>query len=298
MAPGVKNLIDFKYHIASLVAVFLALGIGILIGSTMLGNDTLIEYQKQVTDRLETQLENLRQKNESLQASANSLQMDLNLQKDFNKKILPYLLDDRLEGTKLAILETNGYRFSGDLINVLEMAGAEVTSVTSFMNFAGIKEDLARDLGWQEEQEEVEGERPQAFVASLVAQSLLSGDMNKINPLVQHDLVRITGSYGEPLDAVIIVGGSQDEKNAHMEELDLPIIKFLQKNGLPVYGVEESTALYSYMEFYQSQRLPATVDNIDTVPGQLALVLAIDGQPGNYGIKNNAKRLLPEIKPE
>ncbi|MCL2338273.1 MAG: copper transporter, partial [Firmicutes bacterium] len=29
-------IIDYKYHIASLVAVFLALGIGIIIGSTML----------------------------------------------------------------------------------------------------------------------------------------------------------------------------------------------------------------------------------------------------------------------
>lgn len=288
-------MIDLKYHIASLVAVFLALGIGILVGSTMLGNDTLIEYQKQVTDRLETQLENLRQKNEAIQATADNLEMDLNIQKEFNNMVLPVLVNNRLENINLAVIETNGYRFSGNLLDTLELAGANVTSITSFMNFsrADLEGELAEKLGWNGE----DNEKLPSFAASLVGNAILSGDMSKVNLLAQYDIIQFSGTYGEPLDGIIIVGGSQGEKTARLKTLDLPLIKIFQSQNLPVYGVEESSAGYSYMEFYQKQRVTATVDNIDTVPGQLALVLSIDGQPGHYGIKSTAQQLIPEIKP-
>lgn len=287
-------MIDLKYHIASLVAVFLALGIGILVGSTMLGNDTLIDYQKQVTDRLETQLENLRLKNETIQANANNLEMDLNIQKEFNNKVFPVLVNNKLENKNLALIETNGYRFSGDLLDALELSGANVTSVTSFLNFsdAQLKEELAEKLAWNEEDC---GPMP-SFIAGMVANAVLSGEMKNIDLLAQTNVIQVSGTYGEPLDGVIIVGGCPDEKSFRAKELDQTVIDTFQSQNLPVYGVEDSTAGYSYMEFYQKKHLTATVDNIDTVPGKLALILAIDGYPGHYGIKSSAQRLLPEFK--
>jgi len=288
-------LIDLKYHIASLVAVFLALGIGILIGSTMLGNDTLIEYQKQVTDRLEAQLENLRLENEAIEATANDLEMDLNIHKEFNSKVLPVLVDSRLENINLALVETNGYRFSEELLDALELSGANVVSVTSFLNFpeTQLKDDMAEKLGWNEQ----DNGKLSSFIAGMVGNAIISGDMDNVDLLAQFNVIQISGTYGQPLDGVIIVGGSQDENSARAKQLDQPLIEIFQSQNIPVYGVEETSAGYSYMEFYQKQRLTATIDNIDTVPGQLALILSIDGQPGHYGIKSSAQRLLPELKP-
>lgn len=288
-------MIDLKYHIASLVAVFLALGIGILIGSTMLGNDTLIEYQKQVTDRLEAQLENLRLENEAIEATANDLEMDLNIHKEFNSKVLPVLVDSRLENINLALVETNGYRFSEELLDALELSGANVVSVTSFLNFpeTQLKDDMAEKLGWNEQ----DNGKLSSFIAGMVGNAIISGDMDNVDLLAQFNVIQISGTYGQPLDGVIIVGGSQDENSARAKQLDQPLIEIFQSQNIPVYGVEETSAGYSYMEFYQKQRLTATIDNIDTVPGQLALILSIDGQPGHYGIKSSAQRLLPELKP-
>ena len=39
-------MIDLKYHIASIVAVFLALGLGVIIGSTIVGDDLLVDHNK------------------------------------------------------------------------------------------------------------------------------------------------------------------------------------------------------------------------------------------------------------
>ena len=53
-------IIDFRYHIASLAAVFLALGLGILIGSSLLSDEKLYEQQGKLVDRLEADLASLR----------------------------------------------------------------------------------------------------------------------------------------------------------------------------------------------------------------------------------------------
>ena len=66
-------IIDLRYHIASLVAVFLALGLGILVGGIFLKSDILVNRQKELTDRLEVQIEQLRQKNETVEKELSSL---------------------------------------------------------------------------------------------------------------------------------------------------------------------------------------------------------------------------------
>ena len=54
-------MIDLRYHIATIIALFLALAVGILIGSTIVGDDLLVEQQKKSIDRLEEQFLSLRE---------------------------------------------------------------------------------------------------------------------------------------------------------------------------------------------------------------------------------------------
>ncbi|MDQ3767632.1 MAG: copper transporter, partial [Actinomycetota bacterium] len=54
-------MIDFRYHLISLVAVFLALGLGILLGSAVLGQN--------FTSRLRRAVENVEGSNDRLRAA-------------------------------------------------------------------------------------------------------------------------------------------------------------------------------------------------------------------------------------
>ncbi len=286
-------IINLRYHIASLVAVFLALGLGILVGSTMLGNDALTKQQKQLADKLMVQMEQLRQKNEAIEARANALEMDNQKQKQFEKQVLPLLVRDRLSGYRLAIIETNSYGFPDDLISTLRLAGAEVTSITTILNgfyINGQKETLERRLGWSN----LSNEQLTTRLAGEIARGLVGDNSKVLDILVDENLIKITGDYGVPLDGVIIIGGSQDRDMVRVQTLDLPLIDTLLQFKIPVYGVEETNVLYSYMPDYQKKRI-TTVDNIDTIPGQVALVVALTGKPGHYGVKTTAQKLLPEL---
>ncbi len=287
-------IIDYKYHIASLVAVFLALGIGILIGSTLLGNDALVEYQKQVTDRLESQLQSLREANEAIQARANTLELDASIHKQFEKRVLPALVAGRLAGKKFAVVELNNYGYPPELIEVLEKAGGEVTSVTAVktpLNDSKLLAELVGELQWQGTADE----KLVTKLATEIACGIVSGENRELFQYLQkRELVRTNGQFGIPVDGVIIVGGDYKETKRDLQ-FDLALIDYFKELNITVLGVEETDVAYSTMKDYQRKQI-STVDNIDTAPGQLAVVLALSGQPGNYGIKPSARMLLPEIK--
>lgn len=286
-------IIDYKYHIASLVAVFLALGIGILIGSTMLGNDALLEYQKQVTDRLEQQLESLRETNESIQARASALEMDSNIHKQFEKEVLPVLVDGRLADRQFALVELNSFGYPPELTRIIEDAGGRVSAEVTINNLYDNPEtlkDIAAALDW----EETDPERQMQRLAVEIATGIITAQNTATLELLQEkNILKTSGELGIPVDGLIIVGGCYGE-NKRDVRMDLYIIDYFQDLNIPVLGVEETNAPYSFIKEYQRKRI-STVDNIDTAPGQLAMVLALSGQPGNYGVKSTAQTLLPEI---
>jgi len=145
-------IIDFRYHIASLVAVFLALGLGILIGGIFLKSDILASRQKELTDRLEVQIEQLRQKNETAEKELSSLKLNYKAQGDFEKQVLPLLVKGRLQGYQLAIIETNNYSFSNNIVEAIQLSGAEVSSITTLIGDLAEpanKELLKGQKGWE-----------------------------------------------------------------------------------------------------------------------------------------------------
>ena len=78
--------------------------------------------------------------------------------------------------------------------------------------------------------------------------------------------------------------------------LESGLLDGLESNGaIPVVGVERSDADPSQIGFFNSAGVTATVDSIDLISGRVALVYALNGSEGNYGIKPTADRLLPRL---
>lgn len=284
-------IIDLRYHIASLVAVFLALGIGILIGSSVLGVDTLARQQEQIAERLENHLNELREENRTLQAELALREGEIDRHNRFQEDILPYLVAGRLEGTRVALVEIGTYPLEHNLRGLLNLAGAEVVSVTTIpggLNPNGHRDELLR-LGALPE---TAVDQLPGLLAEALARGIVTGPSALVEYLVETELIQVTGEYGLPLDAVVLVGGGDDSGTPPVRALGFPMIDCFRDYGLRVCGVEESGAPVSAIKEYQA-KLSATVDNIDTVPGQFALVQVLAGRDGHYGIKDTAQRLIP-----
>jgi Copper transport outer membrane protein, MctB len=114
-------VIDFRYHLVSIVAVFLALAIGIVVGATAL--------QPKVADVLNR--ESTREKNQisSERAKIGSLQDELNSGQAFAQAAAPLVLANLLTGQKVVLVTApgaDGSTISG-ITSALDLAGAKVT---------------------------------------------------------------------------------------------------------------------------------------------------------------------------
>lgn len=289
--------LDLRYHITSLAAIFLALGIGILIGSSMIGSDAMTKQQKKMIEGIEKEFALLREENKQNEEQLIKSQEVMANQQQFNQSVLPLLVRDKLKGRKVALLDLNYHKEHDGLANVLRSAGADVQSVT-VVNLSLLKDPIlskqtAGILG------NTKNDNPDKYLpdlARLLAGAIATGENGDlIRFLDDNEVIKISGNYGPPLQDLILVGGSDSKDLDYAKKFDLVMVKNLQKAGIGVYGVEDSQTPISYMRYYQNARL-TTVDDIDTTYGQLALVQAMFGYPGNYGIKPSAEAFLPPLE--
>lgn len=269
-------MFDLRYHIASLMAVFLALGLGILVGITIVDDEALVNEQKYLIDRLEEDFRHLRGQNTLLRQEIAKQRQEAAVLEEFARAALPYVIRDQLAGKRIAIVQSTGHPLPEGLAESLSAAGAEVVSS---VNVAALLEEGSRP-----------GEAladPEAGTGPLVTAGPAGGTVELI-------WSGLTGSGPGPsaLDAVIILGGTNVKEKMLFEELDLPLISLLKEKGIVVAGVEVSGMPYSYLPYFRKWA-DITVERVETVYGQAALVFALSGFPGSYGPSGEAVSLLP-----
>lgn len=263
----------------------------------MIGNDTISKQQKNMIEGIEKEFTILREENKRNADALLQAQEVMSRQQQFNQEVLPLLVRDKLQGRKIAIVDLNYHKEHDGLANVFRSAGADVQSVTV------INLDLLKDSSLSKQTAGMLGKASDADVekylpdlAKLLAEAIATGENDElVRFLDDHEVLRISGNYGPPLQDVVLIGGAEDKNQDYFKKFDQVMIKVWQKSGYNVYGVEDSDTAVSYMRYYQNSRL-TTVDNIDTVYGQVSLVMAMYGYPGHYGIKQTAEAFLPPLE--
>ena len=281
-----------RYHATSLIAVFIALAIGILIGAEF-GGDALTNTRRDLERSLVGNLQDAR-------SQVNDLNGDLNRSNEFASRVYPVLTRDQLEGRRFAILALGGLPsdITGEVEDALAPTGGRLVGVGVVrepVDVNGLAEDLAKtrfaDLRTN----------PDALTelgTGLGRQLMLGG---KLPDVVRgHLFSRASGSFGG-LDGVIVVrdqpeemGPVQDEKTDEFEEA---LASGITATRVPAVGVETSTDDTSNVSFFQSNGM-ASVDDVDLTAGQLAMVFALLGADGSFGVKGSADQLLPDLLAE
>jgi hypothetical protein len=108
-------MIDFRYHLVSIVAVFLALAIGIVLGATQL--------QRQTVDVLQSTSNNLSSKLNAALAERGNYETQSNAAEQFLQTAQKTLLADRLKGQRVILIAEPGAQAS--VISGVEQAAAD-----------------------------------------------------------------------------------------------------------------------------------------------------------------------------
>ena len=316
-------MISLRYHIVSLVAVFLALALGIVVGSTVLQEGT-VSVLRATSERVRKESDENSRRNVELAKQNGDLQR-------FGASVLPQLVQDRLKGRSVVLVDTDkvdsGLR--DGVRKVLEDAGAEVDGQITFADdrlALGADADrtaMARLLAVDAADPDVlRGELVKKLAARLAtstalpqqdgqrASDMLTGlqDADFLADLkLSRPLAAGTDPFPRQGSIFVLLGPAAAATTALAPNAFLvPLADQVStQTGGPVAGAEaaavpkETSWILALRDNRAVSRRVSGIDSVDTVHGQLALVEALQGSlqqlpAGQYGTKDGASGLLPE----
>jgi Copper transport outer membrane protein, MctB len=120
-------MINFRFHIVSLTAVLLALGIGLVLGTTFLDDATVNQLERQL-EGLEDDLDNAQRRNDQQQARLDSFEDEAAL---LDERLGERLYAGMLEGAPVLVVTTEGVDqgWVDGVMRSLSQADAEVLGV-------------------------------------------------------------------------------------------------------------------------------------------------------------------------
>ena len=278
-----------RYHATSLIAVFLALAIGILIGAEF-GGDALTSTRKNLEASLVNNLQDARSKTDELNGR-------LGRSNEFADRVYPALTRERLKGKRLAIVALGG--LPSEDTNAVEAAlgptGAKLVGVGVVrepVDLNGLAGDLAKTRFADVKR------NPDSLTALGVGvgrQLVRGGALPEV--VRGHLFSRASGNFGA-LDGVIVVRNQPQNmgpvQRATATTLESGLLSGIVATRTPATGVESSTVDPSSISFFQGNDL-SSVDDVEATAGKLALVFTMLGAEGSFGAKGSADRLLPDL---
>jgi len=313
-------VIDFRYHLVSLIAVFLAVALGIVIGTTALNAPILADIKSQVS-ALEKDKRSLEDRTQQLQSQVESTDT-------FAEAVAPALVNNTLTGRSVLLVVTNqdvpgdtvdqvsalikqaGGTVSGTL--TLQPAYSDPSTATSLQNYvtgsglpAGVTLPPVDDPG--------------QLVASLLAQVLMipptgtapnrAAVSSVLAGLSALNVVTAEGDSVAPADYAVVLtaggfaGADAADRNATLTELVTALDS--AGSGAVVSGDVASAGSNGLVGVIRDDptlsAAISTVDNVGTAAGRISTVLALvsegDGTSGKYGVGQDTQPVPPVPAP-
>jgi hypothetical protein len=315
-------VIDFRYHVVSIVSIFLALAVGIVLGAGPLQGRIGDTLSKEVS-ALRTTKANL---NKQLQDASSNLS-DLN---KFVTATTPALVTNRLSAHSVTLVRLPGSSdgVAKNVSDELTEAGAtvhgtvKVTKVWTDPAKAQFRDDLAKSLAPLARSQPPTGAAQDQGLAAVLARGLVvadvsaagkqdSGATTALQSLKTAGLIDYSGSEPEPSTlAVVVAGAPTPGESSNLQKAEATSYAVLtraldaQSSGAVAVsdpsGAETGGTLEALRSDKQASESVSTVDDVNQPMGLVTLVLAfreqLNSHAGQYGVGPGASKIMPDLQ--
>ena len=314
-------MINFRFHLVSLVAVFLALALGVMMGATVI--------DRAIVNGLEARISTVGKRADRTRDENLALKGRLDALEGYVDQALPHLVGQRLQGVPVAMVAIRGINEEAvrQTADVLRAGGATVSGVVwleeslalpdvsaevklgdvlgdPFKKGADLRRSAVEALG-QRLAVGPELARGQAGSGDVLSGMSTAGFVGFDSLGVDADPAR----YPVPGSRFLVIDGPQAKLETDIASL--PLIRALQVAGAMVAlgevfaemesGPSRGSVVAVVRDDQALATRVATVDDVDEARGRAALALALDelgrGEAGHYGEGPGASRQLPEPGP-
>lgn len=289
--------INMKYYIVSIGAIFISLGIGILVGYNLNYDQELSKQQASVISDLDNKFDALKVTNDNLEKSLADLSDDYDKAIAFINDNVNNLVVGRLTDKNIGIISTNQDNdYTKEINEIITTANGNVAfDITLNNNIFNEKkiEALATKLNLEiKDTKDIIVYIEEALSesnATLKLKELEDAEMIKINSLNEN-----YQSY----NSVVIVGGNNGKLGKEQyENIDKILIETLKDKDKNIVGVQESNTKFSYVDLYFNDKV-TTIDNVDEGIGKLSLVMVLQDSSiaGKFGKLEGSDSIIPYKK--
>jgi len=303
-------MVSIRYHLVSIVAVFFALALGVLLGTTVIN--------KGIIDDLNRRVDQAGTRGDALRGQVNDLQTQMRVWVSYGFLSEPLLEKDQLVNRQVVIVTLDGVDVAevDGVRTSLENGGAAITGILVARPKLGLANDddrakLAERLGMPAtaSAEEVITEAGRQLGTRL-AQWPGADGTDLLQDLIADGYVAlrggtgVTADVGGPGQGVVLVSGGKSPTAVDPQQFLLSAAESMVGLARPVVAAETYQTEYPFVASVRDDgsldgKL-ATVDNADTTPGHVAVVLSLrdlfdtPGDGGDYGAKPGATALFPK----
>src|SRR3954470_20787935 len=287
-------MLDFRYHALSLVAVFLALAIGIVLGVTI-GNSLVTDAERSLRG-------NLRADVEKAHTDAAKAQAEVAGRDRMLDQLYPELVATRLSAERVGIVSWGPLpsNIESGVRDAVNKGGGRIDSISVFDKpLTALKQALGPDLFAAETADD---ESLKALGRSL-ARALTSG--GRVAHTLQSAFPDDFSGRFRRADAIAFYeapkpddgsdgDGVKERQDDRAQTIETAMLGELAKHTIAVVGVEATSTDPSQIPRYESLKLTGTSDSVDVSGGRIAAVFGLAGASGNYGLKPTADQPLPD----
>ncbi len=288
-------MFDFRYHALSLAAVLFALALGVLLG-VAIGDSNLVSSAKNGI------VANLNSELGQAHRQSGQLQSRLADEEAFADGLYPLAVHELLAARDIGVLFLGG---SSDTVDALvraavAQAGGDVTTVVAVrepLDLSGISQEaagthyapLATSTGLV------------GSFGDLIGRQLVSGGQLVDRELISRVRASLLSAFDGQLtrmEGLVVMRAEPTGMSAEQSEasaaFETGLLAGVSAANVPIVGVELSNSEPSQVPWYKGKGI-SSVDDLDDLAGQAALVYALAGDRGTFGIKSTADSLLPVV---
>ncbi len=311
-------MISFRYHLVSLIAVFMALAVGILVGSSLL-NQSLLDSQRATISQQNAEKENLRR-------DLDTVRNEVIYRDQYLDALDDRMLAGQLAGQRVVLVTMPGAS-GGDADGLAEMfarAGAKVTGRVGvddgFFATAEDPRDVAAkaqardDIVAKNAIPELRGQPAEIQLAGAVltkggVDRALSAPAKKLlDQLDRGGFISKSGLEDRADLAVVLVGPAPDPALSTTDRTGTGMVGLAGAldaagNGVVVAAPTKAAvggAMDAIRKADTTRDTISTVDTIETVFGRVAAVYALveqmGGGAGHYGSTSDSDAPFPPAK--
>lgn len=285
-------MIDLRTHLISLIAVFIALGLGMVIGVDLIGGKGIVTQEKALVQRLETDFSQLRSQNTSLNQTIQAKDALLSVEENYGVQTVPVLVSNRLAGMTVDVVTTDNSLNLNPYLGIAKDAGATLGPVVTLVTpTKALTASAAQALGVADTNVAVYNQ-----VATTLAEAMKTGNGSQVAMLVALGLVHLTGNFSTASPAVLLIAGAPTAPDPLVQPFGVPFVQSLLSDHLIVTEGELSSVPAADSTIPAFDKLGiATVDDLDLAPGEIAMVWGLSGVTGTFGDKPTAQTLMPPL---